>query len=80
MYKRVCAMAFNRKSILNMQLPTESGWDSTASIHEKNVIHGQSCYVFWPWEMNGISYYGKEKSSTFSQLCGAGFAHSIATL
>lgn len=55
-------MAFNRKSILNMQLPTESGWDSTVSIHEKNTtIHvGKDIMVlghrtkmngiFLPWE------------------------------
>lgn len=35
-------MAFNRKSILNMQLPTESGWGLTVSIYEKNVIHGKA--------------------------------------
>lgn len=57
MWKSGRAMAFNRKSILNMQLPTESGWGLTVSIYEKNVIHGKAVMLFGHrMNMRGILY------------------------
>lgn len=59
-------MAFNRKSILNMQLPTKSGWGLTVSIHEKNDIYGKAVMLFGHrMKMRGILYYSKEKCGTF---------------
>lgn len=62
-------MAFNRKSILNMQLPTESGWDSTVSIHEKNTtLHvGKDIMVLGHRiKMNGIFLPWEDKNLVLS--------------
>lgn len=62
-----------------MQLPTQSGWDSTASTYEKNFRHSQShnslCHGM---KMSEILYHNKEKSDTFHQPCEVSFAYSFA--
>lgn len=72
------AVAFNRKSTLNMQLPAESGWGLTVSMYEKNVIRGKAIMLFGHrMKMRGILYYSKEKCGT---SCGVRVAHSIVII